>query len=108
MTESFDYILERNGKAVTVETETGSATVHAFVQMIQKKETDAPEKDGNFGASDLRRWLYIGPKEQVLQAGDRIRFDGEQYTVQNAAAIYVGGEKSHWWAMLRPAREMLT
>lgn len=107
MTERFDAILRTRGRAVRVRNGAEEAKVRAFVQMLRKRETDAPEEMTGFGAADLRRWLYIGPKEQTLQAGDAISFDGADYIVQNAAAVYVGGEKSHWWAILRPAREAL-
>ena len=106
MTETFDGILRARGKAVCLRRGTERTEVRAFVQMIQKQQTDAPEEDTEFGAADLRRWLYIGPKDQALQAGDTVSFDGAEYVVQNAAAVYVGGEKSHWWAILRPAREV--
>ena len=105
MTERFDAILRTRGRAVRVRCGAEEAEVRAFVQQIQKQETGTPEEDTEFGAADLRRWLYIGPKEQALQAGDTVSFDGADYVAQNAAAVYVGAEKSHWWAILRPARE---
>ena len=52
--------------------------------------------------------LYTsGPKEQPLQAGDKVRAGGAAYVAQHAAAIYVGAEKSHWWGILRLEREGL-
>ena len=105
MTEAFDGILRARGRTVCLRHGAEKTEVRAFVQMIRKQETDAPEEDTEFGAADLRRWLYIGPKEQALQAGDTVSFDGADYVAQNAAAVYVGGEKSHWWAILRPAKE---
>ena len=106
MTETFDTILRTRGKEVSLRPETDRAEVRAFVQMLCSQQTSAPETA--LGTADLRRWLYIGPKEQALQAGDTVRFDGADYVAQNAAAVYVGGEKSHWWAILRPAREALS
>ncbi len=105
MTESFDTILRTRGRAVRLWHGTEETEVRAFVQMLQKRETNTPEEMTELGAADLRRWLYIGPKEQALQAGDTVSFDGADYVAQNAAAVYVGGEKSHWWAILRPAKE---
>lgn len=101
MTEAFDGILRAQGRTVCLRHGAEKTEVCAFVQMIRKQETDAPEEDTEFGTADLRRWLYIGPKEQALQAGDTVSFDGADYVAQNAAAVYVGGEKSHWWAILR-------
>lgn len=105
MTEAFDGILRARGRTVCLRHGAEKTEVCAFVQMIRKQETDAPEEDTEFGTADLRRWLYIGPKEQALQAGDTVSFDGADYVAQNAAAVYVGGEKSHWWAILRLTKE---
>ena len=100
MTESFADILRQFGASVEIEHANASVQTRAFVQMIRREET-------NFGAADLRRWLYIGPKEQPLQAGDKVRAGDAVYVAQHAAAIYVGAEKSHWWGILRPEREAL-
>lgn len=108
MTETFDTILRARGKGVCLRPETDRTEVRAFVQMLCPQQTSAPETPTALGTADLRRWLYIGLKEQALQAGDTVRFDGADYVAQNAAAVYVGGEKSHWWAILRPAREALS
>ena len=108
MTEQFDAILRRWGRDVTLDGSGGKNEVRAFVQPIQKQQTDAPEEPTAFGAADLRRWLYIGPKDAALEAGNTVRCGEERYTVQTAAAVYVGAEQSHWWAILRPAREELT
>ena len=105
MTEAFDGILRARGRTVCLRHGAEKTEVCAFVQMIRKQETDAPEEDTEFGTADLRRWLYIGPKEQALQAGDTVSFDGADYVAQNAAAVYVDGEKSHWWAILRLTKE---
>ena len=107
MTESFDRILRARGRTVKLYRGAEEMEVCAFVQMLCWQGNDAPEKDTEFGAADLRRWLYIGPKDWALQAGDTVSFDGTDYIVQNAAAVYVGAEKSHWWAILRAAREVL-
>ena len=101
MTESFADILRHFGARVEIEHENALAQTRAFVQLIRRQE------ETNFGAADLRRWLYIGPKEQPLQAGDKVRAGGAAYVAQHAAAIYVGAEKSHWWGILRLEREGL-
>ena len=105
MTEQFEMILRRYGKAVKIN---GAAAVKAFVQQIRRKDEHPPEDVTDFGAADLRRWLYIGPKQQSLQAGDSVRADGVEFRVQNAAAVYIGGEKGYWWAILCPMRERMT
>ena len=106
MTGQFAQILNTYGKSVLLGGE-GGTEVRAFVQMLRQQRTAVPETDTVFGAADLHRWLYIGPREHSLTAGDVLRFDNADYIVQNAAAVYVGGEQSHWWAILRPAREAL-
>ncbi len=107
MSDSFQTILSTHGKEVQIHTAQEQKTVHAFVQMIRKKETHAPEEETNFGAEDLRRWLYIGPPNQPVKVGDRLSADGQFYTVQTAEAICVGTKRTHWWALLRPERERL-
>lgn len=108
MTEAFNTILRTYGRTVVLCHAGEKAEVRAFLQRVQKTETDAPEEDGPFGAADLRRWVYLGPRDCPVEAGDRVLTgDGEELTVQTAAAVYAGGERSHWWAVLRPAREAL-
>ena len=107
MTESFADILRHFGARVEIEHENALAQTRALVQLIRCQETKEPWEETNFGAADLRRWLYIGPKEQPLQAGDKVRAGGAAYVAQHAAAIYVGAEKSHWWGILRLEREGL-
>ena len=100
-------ILRHFGARVEIEHENALAQTRAFVQLIRCQETKEPWEETNFGAADLRRWLYIGPKERPLQAGDKVRAGGAAYVAQHAAAIYVGAEKSHWWGILRLEREGL-
>lgn len=107
MTETFETILRTYGRAVTLRHGGETCALCAFLQRIQKQETDAPQEETNFGAADLRRWLYIGPPQQSVEAGDLVCAEEGEFVVQTAAAIYAGGEKSHWWAILRPAREVL-
>ena len=107
MTESFADILRHFGARVEIEHENALAQTRAFVQLIRCQETKEPWEETNFGAADLRRWLYIGPTERPLQAGDKVRAGGAAYVAQHAAAIYVGAEKSHWWGILRLEREGL-
>lgn len=108
MTEQFARILQRWGADAVLESESGKRTVRAFIQRVRREDTNAPEEATSFGAADLRRWLYIGPEDAALQAGDRVACRGEDFIVQTAAAVYAGGERSHWWAVLRPEREALS
>lgn len=66
MTESFADILRQFGASVEIEHGNASVQTRAFVQMIRRQETKEPREETNFGAADLRRWLYIGPKDQPL------------------------------------------
>lgn len=108
MTGSFEELLLRYGGAVSVTHGGETVQTLAFVQRILKKETDAPEENGNFGAADLRRWLYLGPKSQPLCEGDQISCDEMDFTVQTATPVFAGKKQTHWWALLRPAREVLS
>ena len=48
------------------------------------------------------RFLYLGPAELALTAGEsRVYWNGQDYEVQSAHPV--GGTKTHhWWAVLRP------
>lgn len=108
MTEAFEAILRAYGRAAVLCRGDEKTEVRAFLQRVQKPAEQPPEEDGPFGAADLRRWVYLGPADCAVEAGDRVvTGDGEDLVVQNAAAVYAGGERSHWWAVLRPAREAL-
>ena len=107
MTERFQTILHRYGREVQLRCGGETATVRAFVQMLPSQRTEPMQEETELGAADRRRWLYIGPAGQAVQAGDCVHMDGEDYVVQSAAAVYVGAERSHWWAVLRTAREVL-
>ena len=56
MTETFDGILRARGKTVYLQHGTEKTEIRAFVQMIRKQETDAPEEDKHADAvSRLRK-----------------------------------------------------
>ena len=95
MTERFDRILASYGQDVTVLQKDGESRGRAFVQLLCKKQEKPPVKECTFGAQDLRRWNYIGPKDIALQEGDVVCTDEGRYVVLNAAQIRLGAECSH-------------
>ena len=107
MTERFAQILRMYGEPVLLFHDAQQIEVQAFIQRIRRKDPEPPIKESPLGAEDLRRWLYIGPREQAIQEGDIIQRGDMRDMVQNAAAAYVGGELSHWWAILCKEREAL-
>ena len=108
MTEQFARILQRWGADAVLEGESGKRTVRAFIQRVRREDTVAPEEPPPPGAAHLRRSPLFRSEDAALQAGDRVACRGEDFIVQTAAAVYAGGERSHWWAALRPEREALS
>ena len=108
MTRTMNAVLTLYGQTVRVIYEDlSSYDVKAFVQRLREKKTVPPEDELPLGRVNLRRWLYIGPKEYGLCEGMKVRVGGEELVVQDAAPVYLGAEKSHWWAVLRPMGEEL-
>ena len=106
MRAACDRLFHTYGLQVKISTAEGERTVCAFLQLLrQKTGGDLPEETG-LGADDLRRWLYLGPTEAPLAAGDRLYAGGKDYVVEKAETIRVGDRPSHVWAILRRAREV--
>ena len=105
MEREWAAVLARVGQEVTL-TETGAETisVRAFLQPILEKQPQL--EPSPLGARREERWLYLGPPEQALTAGETaVLWDGRGFTVETARQVWVGNSPSHWWAVLRPAEK---
>ena len=77
-------ILARFGQEVTL-TETGAeaVSVRAFLQPILEKQPQL--EPSPLGARREERWLYLGPPEQALTAGETaVLWGGRGFTVETA------------------------
>lgn len=103
MTELFDGILACYGQKVTVTTAAGTFPTKAFLQQEAGSEKAVPLQVTPLGTADGRLWIYLGGIR--VEPGDMVIFGTDRLTVKNSAAVRVGGEISHYWAVLSPCRE---
>lgn len=101
MEREWKAILNRYGQELTVENEGGRTSVRAFLQPVLERgqEQSVPTP---LGLRREDRFLYLGPAELELTAGESwVCWNGQDYEVQSAHPV--GGTKPHhWWAVLRP------
>ena len=87
----------------------GDRTERAFVQPILTRREDPLWDQTPLGAADRRRWLYIGGGGAAVRAGDRLRCQGADFLVREAAPVYLeDGAPLYWWATLVREREAAT
>ena len=88
--------LARFGQEITLTAPEGEpVTLRAFLQPILEPSP--------LGARREERWLYLGPPENALTAGETIAvWNGRKFSVETARQVWAGGSPSHWWAVLRP------
>lgn len=92
--------LARWGQTVTVNGE----TIRAFLQPVEEKTQAAPYDVEPMGAIDDRKWIYIGLRE--VSPGDVITWQARRFVVRDSRPWYLGGQISHWWAVLGAEKEM--
>ena len=101
MEREWTAILNRYGQEVSVCNGGAETAVHAFLQPVLERgqEQSVPTP---LGLRREDRFLYLGPAELALTAGEsRVYWNGQDYEVQSAHPV--GGTKTHhWWAVLRP------
>lgn len=102
MTRWVERILARYGQEVTVERGGTAEAVRAFLQPVTERGEDGPEPSA-IGQLDGRLWLYLG--RTALEEGDTVCWDGRRLRVRSGRPHYIGGELSHWRAVLERARE---
>ena len=105
MEQEWAAILARFGQEVTLTAPEGEpVAVRAFVQPILDRQPQLVPSP--LGERREERWLYLGPPEQALTAGETaVLWDGRGFTVETARQVWAGNSPSHWWAVLRPAEK---
>ena len=102
MEREWAAILARFGQEVTLTAPEGEPVpVRAFVQPILDRQPQL--EPSPLGTRREERWLYLGPPEPPLTAGETgICWEGRSFTAETARQVWAGGGPSHWWAVLRP------
>lgn len=80
----------------------------AFVQPLTKKEWQ--KSAGALGSWRTDRFLCLAPVGlPVGEPGDGgwLECGGQLFVPVVVHAIYLGGEQTHWWAVLEPRDEVL-
>lgn len=80
-------------------------TLRAFLQPIRKNREELPVTATPLGAVNEQRWLYIGPADEPLFPGDRIRLKETYLTVQETQTVHFARETLFRRAILRQEKE---
>lgn len=105
VTRTVAWILGRCGDAVSLVDGAVVQSTRAVVQPIQQTTTEMRLPTA-VGQMDEGRYLYLGPPQFPLEARRHtVVWKGATYAVQSAHPIYVGGDISHWWAVLVGKKE---
>ena len=100
--QAFATVLARYGQEVEICRNGGQAvSCRAFVQPLLERQ-GTQRTPTVLGTVCRDRWLYLGDPAQGLDdlAGGWVAWKGKKLDVLRAQPIYVGGELSHWWAVL--------
>lgn len=81
-------------------------TARAFLQPVASKSEQMPEDMTGLGAIDGRLWLYLG--QTGVEAGDRMTWNGTEFSVRSSRPYYAGDTLLYWWAALERANEAAT
>ena len=102
MEREWTSILARFGQEVTLTDPKGeSVSVQAFVQPILERQPQL--EPSPLGERREERWLYLGPPENALTAGETgVTWGDRNFVVETARQVWAGDGPSHWWAVLRP------
>ena len=92
-------LLKRYGQTVCLHSGGGQEVqTRAFLQPVLDRSR-GQEVPSPLGLRPEDRYLYLGPGDQPLTAGEsRVTWGERDYEVQSAHRV---GD-SHWWALLRP------
>ena len=105
---AFRAVVDKYGQPVRVFTAEGAGTAcRAFVQPLWEKKDRWQTVPTPLGAMCPDRWLYLGPPETPLEGleGGYLQMGERRFAVMRAQPVYVGGEVSHWRAVLAPWEE---
>ena len=102
MEREWAAVLARFGQEVTLAgPEAEKRSVRAFVQPILERQSQL--EPSPLGARREERWLYLGPPENALTAGETgVTWNSRNFGVETARQVWAGDGPSHWWAVLRP------
>lgn len=101
MKREFAHALAMYGQRVRVYTEEhpDGEEKKAFVQPMRERGT-VQTVPSPLGQVKQDRLLYLGPADTALDETSRVELEGELWRVEHAQPISIGGECTHWWAVL--------
>jgi hypothetical protein len=108
MRAAFETLAEEYGQTVVCYDRDGQTTGegNAFFQPITQQQWQ--KSAGALGAYRTDRFLCLAPVGLDLgRPGDGgwVERDGVRYQPIAVCPIYLGGEQTHWWAVLEPRGE---
>ena len=100
MKEEIAAILQDFGDRVELLRDGAPVTVRAFLQPVTSKSWQNMEHVFNrMGRIERGQYLYLGPIEQPIYAGDQLRCHGVRYIVRKAECIRAADEELYQWAL---------
>lgn len=103
MTGWVEEILRRFGQRAVLRRANGEEEATAFLQPVTERDEAVPETMTALGWVDGRLWLYLG--RTPVRTGDIVAWNDMEFRVRSGRPHYVGGELSHWRAVLERKRE---
>lgn len=95
--------LARCGSAVTLTASDGAGrVVYALVLPVRSRSRRAMERtEGATGLVGPEQYVFLGPAESALAAGETAAADGVSYLVRRAERLCVGGAVYTWGLLVR-------
>ena len=96
-----ESILQGYGSLVTVREGESARTFRALVQPVTEKGWQATRKViETLGKIQKGQYVYIGPADVELRAGQRLEVQGEKFLVRRCETQYLADEAVYVWALL--------
>ena len=101
MKKRWETFLRRYGQTVEV----SEQQCRAILYPLRRKNGEPAMTATPLGAVDQRVWVYLGPAETKLHLGQRLKAAGQEFQVQQAAVMTVGGQGLYCRAVLQSVQE---
>lgn len=100
MRRTVERIMASHGREITTLCGGVKTVVRGFLQPVTgKAERLAKVEQGPLGRESRAQFIYIGPAEPQLQAGDCLAAEGKTYHVRSGQILWIGDEAIYCWAM---------
>lgn len=108
MTQAFAWVIRTYGRKMVCYDGEGTARGEGMAIVQPMTEADWQYTAGALGSYKTDRFLCLaepGLPLGSLGADGFVSWDGENYEVMTVRPVWVGGETTHYWIALCPARE---